>query len=153
MSAPIHEHLRQIIGAYADKLRTVAEPIWNEKPSPSKWSKKEILGHLVDSAQNNVRRFVIAQYEREPFIRYNQDEWVKLADYQHYPKEDLLRLWELLNLHICRILVVMAPGQNERKCLTGGPEGLTIEWLAEDYVKHLLHHLHQILDLEPIAYP
>jgi hypothetical protein len=29
----------------------------------------------------------------------------------------------------------------------------TIDWLAADYCNHLLHHLHHILDLDPIAYP
>lgn len=147
------QHLQQIVVTYSGQLGTLSEATLTHRPAPDKWSKKEILGHLVDSAQNNVRRFIAAQYEPVPFIRYDQDKWVKLADYQHYPTSDLLSFWSLINLHICRVLAALSPEAATRTCDTGGPEAHTIEWLAADYVKHLLHHLHQILELEPIGYP
>lgn len=130
-----------------------AKPPVAASPRPGKWSKKEILGHLVDSAQNNIRRFIVAQYEEIPRIGYDQDKWVAIADYQHYPTGDLILLWRLLNLHICRILKGISPGTAARKCEMGNGQQYTIEWLAADYCNHLLHHLHQILELDPIAYP
>ena len=87
------------------------------KPSPAKWSGNELLGHLIGSAQDNIRRFVLAQYEDEPYIVYAQDNWVTAADRNVQTEE----------MH-------------------------SIEWMAADYNKHLLHHLHQILHLEEIAY-
>jgi len=74
-------HLKKIVGTYSGKLGAVPEEAFSLEPGPGKWSKKEILGHLVDSAQNNIRRFVVAQYETLPTIRYDQDQWVKLAGY------------------------------------------------------------------------
>ncbi|HMC98948.1 MAG TPA: DinB family protein, partial [Ferruginibacter sp.] len=121
------------------------------KPSSTKWSKKEILGHLVDSAQNNIRRFIVAQYEDQPKIIYNQDHWVAISNYRHYTLPDLISLWFLLNKHICHILLAMTPEMLERK--SQAEELHSIKWLAEDYIKHLLHHLHQVLDLERIEYP
>ena len=62
------EHLEKIVNNYNRRLEAIPEEEYLRKPHPEKWSKKEILGHLVDSAQNNIRRFVVAQYEDCPRI-------------------------------------------------------------------------------------
>jgi hypothetical protein len=147
------EHLEKIVSNYTRRLEGIPEEEYTKKPGPEKWSKKEILGHLVDSAQNNTRRFIVAQYEEIPRIGYDQDKWVALTDYQHYPTSNLITLWRLLNLHICRVLTGISPLTALRKCAMGNTQPYTIEWLAADYCNHLLHHLHQILELDPIAYP
>lgn len=122
------------------------------KPLPGKWSKKEQLGHLIDSAQNNIRRFIEAQYQpTPPVIVYNQDEWVRLNNYEDHSDDDLITLWILLNKQICSILRSMSPDKYDNTCIRREPH--TIEWLAKDYNKHLLYHLHRILDLEPVPYP
>lgn len=152
---PVMESITSELDAILDKnlsaLQFVSEDEFNFKPSPSKWSKKEILGHLIDSAQNNIRRFVVAQYDERPKIVYNQDNWVAISNYQHYNLPDLISLWYLLNKHICQILKFMPPEMAKRQAET--QELHTLEWLARDYIKHLLHHLHQVLNLEPIPYP
>jgi hypothetical protein len=147
----ITKELETVIDEYASQLKNVTEKNYAAKPLPHKWSKKELLGHLIDSAQSNIRRFVVAQYEDKPYIVYAQDTWVKAADYQHYPTNDLIALWALLNKHMCIVLKNIPAGLEERLCMTG--ELHSIKWLAEDYIKHLKHHLHQILDLEPVPYP
>ena len=101
--------------------------------------------------QNNIRRFVVAQHEDEHHIVNAQDNWVAAANYQNYPLVNLINLWVLINKHIVMILQHMPPGAEEREVQTGAVH--TIKWLAEDYNRHLLHHLHQILKLEEIAYP
>ena len=143
LDAIIEQHVPSLLALSKDKL--------TYKPSPTKWTKQEILGHMVDSAQNNIRRFIVAQHEELPLIVYNQDKWVDAVNYQQYDSKDLIQLWRLLNKHIIAVLKNLTPALAERQCQTGGPH--TIEWLAEDYVKHLRHHLHQVLDLEPVAYP
>jgi hypothetical protein len=143
--------LESIIDEHLAALKRIPESAMIYKPFPSKWSKREILGHMVDSAQNNIRRFVVAQYEENPKIAYNQDKWVAIADYQHYNSTDLINLWYLLNKHVAVILKNISAEMAKRKCQT--EELHTIEWLAQDYIKHLLHHVHQVLELEPVAYP
>jgi hypothetical protein len=143
--------LETIIDQYLPALKDVPESEMLYKPSPLKWSKKEILGHLVDSAQNNIRRFVVAQYEENPAITYNQDQWVTITNYQQYNFSDLIDLWYLLNKHISVVLRNISKETAHRKCQTRNLH--TIEWLAQDYIKHLRHHLHQVLELEPVAYP
>jgi hypothetical protein len=148
---PIIEQLEKIIADYTPQLQQLSEPGLSFKPSPVKWSGKELLGHLIDSAQSNIRRFVVAQHEDKPHIVYQQNEWVIAADYQHYPTSDLISLWVLLNKHIVIILKNIPVSMQGREVLTGDIH--TIEWLAADYNKHLLHHLHQVLHLEPVPYP
>ncbi|HVZ95342.1 MAG TPA: DinB family protein [Chitinophagaceae bacterium] len=145
------ESLQSIVTDYPEMLNEIPESKWMHKPNPAKWSKKEILGHLIDSAQNNIRRFVVAQYEENPHIVYAQDDWVRISGYENYNTKDLIALWILLNKHICIILSNMPAGMEKRTAKTN--ELHSIEWIAEDYNKHLLHHLHQVLDRNPVAYP
>lgn len=147
----ISSELRQLIEEYLPRLEAVPEEQMNFKPLPKKWSKKEIIGHLADSAQNNIRRFIVAQYEDEPHIVYKQDEWVNITSYQQYDLDDLIQLWWVLNKHICHILENITPEQSRRICRSENSH--TIEWLAADYIKHLKHHIHQVLNLEPFDYP
>ena len=136
--------LREIINAYTKKVQAIPEADFSAKPLPHKWSKKEVLGHLIDSAQNNLRRFVVGQYESQPpFIAYQQDFWVACNDYQHAPSEEVIQLWRLINLRICAVLENMPPEKYAKQCNTGTLH--TLQWLAEDYVKHMKHHINQII--------
>jgi hypothetical protein len=146
----IASKLNKIIEDHLSALRFVSQEAFHFKPYPAKCGKKEILGHLVDSAQNNIRRFIVAQYDERPKIVYNQDKWVAITNYQQYPLTDLIDLWYQLNKHICQVLTFMPTEMSKR--LTQTEELHDLRWLAEDYIRHLLHHLHQVLDLEPVDY-
>ena len=115
-----------------------------EKPFENKWSKQEILGHLCDSAMNNLRRFVVTQYEQNNLIVYNQDAWVVLHDYQSENYQNIISLWKLLNEQIIRVIRKIPQEKLNNTCKT--PEEHSIIWLIEDYIKHLNHHLNQILN-------
>jgi len=144
--------LQKIIVDYTPMLKDVGEEKFSNKPNPKKWSKSEILGHVIDSAQNNIRRFIVAQYEDEPLVEYDQDRWVSISNYQARPSRDLIELWVLLNRHICSILENTSTTAANRMCRTDHGKVSSIAYLAKDYVAHLMHHLHQILELEPIEY-
>ncbi len=148
---PVAKDLEAIIDKHLPALKLLDETVLAHKPSPAKWSKKEVIGHLIDSAQSNIRRFVMAQYDEKPLIVYEQDKWVAICNYQQWNSNNLVDLWYLLNRQICEILKNTSTETAQRQC--GSPELHSIKWLAEDYVKHLLHHLHQVIELEPISYP
>lgn len=136
--------LREIVNAYTRKVSAIPEADFSAKPLPQKWSKKEVLGHLIDSAQNNLRRFICGQYETQPpFIAYQQDFWVSANDYQDMPKDDVIQLWRLMNERICAVLENMPEENYAKECNSGALHSL--EWLAGDYVKHLKHHMNQII--------
>ena len=121
----------------------VNESEYSVKPAPGKWSRKEILGHLIDSASNNMQRFIRGQYESGSSITYDQDIWVRLNGYKEAPLSELITLWFLLNRQILRIMEKM-PAGNLEKTSRIGQEDHTLVWLMEDYVRHLKHHLAQI---------
>ena len=144
------QQLELILIDYTPQLQQRDAENFSFKPSPGKWSGKEYLGHLIDSAQSNIRRFIVAQYQEKPHIVYDQEKWVNAANYQDYPLDDLINLWLLLNKHIVIILKNVPEGAAIKEVQT--EEVHTIEWLAADYNRHMLHHLHQILNLEEVAY-
>ncbi len=119
---------------------------WNYKAGPGKWTKKEIIGHLIDSAQINLQRFVRSTYTENFKVTYEQVEWV---DAQHYVNADineLLELWRLLNKQIIRVLENYPLERLQIQCDTGKTTVSyhTVEFLARDYVNHLNHHLNSI---------
>ena len=142
------QELQEIVSTYERKFSAIAEHDFSSKPNPAKWSKKEVVGHLIDSGQNNLRRFICGQYESvPPKIKYEQDFWVIANGYQSATQHDVIQLWKLVNNRIVAILSAM-PKENYTKACDFGketPELRTLEWLAEDYVKHLKHHTNQVI--------
>ncbi|MGE7770294.1 DinB family protein [Viridibacillus arvi] len=114
-----------------------------KKPSPTKWSKKEILGHLCDSAIMNIERFIKIQYEKQPYVlpTYNQNEWVAKQNYQDTPIEEILTLFYVLNKQIIAIINNIPDEKRCYLCDIGNKELKTLEWLIQDYYDHMEHHL------------
>jgi hypothetical protein len=142
------QELRDLISAYVAKFNAIQDSEFSHKPLPKKWSKKEVVGHLIDSGQNNLRRFIVSQYEAQiPNIVYDQDFWVKANGYQQMQKEEVITLWRLVNERICEVLEAMPESNYAKQCNTGKSEIQlhSLHWLAEDYVKHMKHHLNQII--------
>jgi hypothetical protein len=142
------EELNGIINSFSSRINAIDEQDFSNKPSPIKWSKKEVLGHLIDSGENNLRRFICGQYESEPpKIRYEQDFWVIANGYQQMSREEIIVLWKMINQRIATVLANMSVENYSKACDTGRdkPELHTLKWLAEDYVKHMKHHLNQII--------
>lgn len=118
------------------------------KPRPEKWSKKEILGHLIDSALNNLRRFTESQFSETPYlvVSYNQDELVRINKYQERKLEDLIKLWNQLNKQIAFILKDISEEQLKIKINLHNLSICDLEFLIEDYITHLRYHLKQIFE-------
>ena len=147
MQATIQE-LQRLVTEYALKFNAFSDADFSQKPNPKKWSKKEVIGHLIDSAQNNLRRFIVGQYEPKPAnIVYDQDFWVAANGYQQMKKEDVINLWKLINERICGVLTNMPAANYNKEVNTGKTEVQLhgLQWLAEDYVKHMKHHLNQVI--------
>jgi hypothetical protein len=90
------EKLHELIAEYSESLNAISESEFTAKASPGKWSKKEILGHLIDSASNNHQRFIRVQFENEPAISYDQDMWVLHNHYNEIPVKQLILLLDCL---------------------------------------------------------
>lgn len=111
----------------------------------SGWTRSEILGHLVDSALNNHQRFVRAALDGgDSGPGYSQDAWVALQDYRATPWPELVSLWLSLNRHLVRLVERIPEDRLHVQCVVGEGEPVTLEFLIEDYVRHLRHHLRQL---------
>ena len=117
-----------------------------DRPSPGKWSRKEILGHLVDSATYNLTRFTRTPVSPSPYVLqgYPQEALVRINQYQDVPLGHLLLLWEALNRQILFVVEALTPEQLALPVQTGDGSLPTLGWLFCDYVAHLEHHLAQI---------
>ncbi|WP_026694134.1 DinB family protein [Peribacillus kribbensis] len=139
----IVQRLNHWIGNLQREFRTKTEIELSVRPSPNKWSKKEIVGHLCDSAVNNMERFIKIQYEDQPFLfqPYNQDQWVQLHNYQDRPVEDVLELFCCLNNQIIHIIQNIPEERLSLLCQLNNKEQRTFEWLIKDYLNHMEHHI------------
>jgi hypothetical protein len=116
------------------------------RPAPKKWSKKEILGHLMDSAGNNHQRFVRATLQGGlTFPGYDQDPLVDLQKFSEMDWSFLVELWVAYNRFLAHVLTVLPASAAQVTCNIGNNPPATLGFIAEDYVAHLKHHLNQIV--------
>jgi Tfp pilus assembly protein FimT len=140
------KELESLLNMAVPRLRALSEAESSSAPTPGKWSKKEILGHLIDSAGNNHQRFVRAQLSSEIRLpEYQQDDWVRSQSYQTESWENLVQLWRSFNLHLLHVGTLIPGERLSSMCFIGTNEPVTLEFLFIDYVRHVKHHLQQIL--------
>lgn len=136
--------LSSIVAFAIPHLTALSEQIAAQKPSPDKWSKKEILGHLIDSAANNHQRFVRLQLQPDLTLPgYEQDGWVRLGQYQRTPWTSIVALWAAYNRHLAHVIESLDPSALGHVWHSADGD-VTLEFLATDYVEHMKHHLEQI---------
>ncbi len=142
----IAAELHRTIETAREDLSRIDPQSTNLRPAPGKWSKREILGHLIDSAVNNHQRFVRAQHrETLEFPGYDQDAWVARQNYNDVDWRDLIELWVLLNRHLVHVVLQISAEHLETECRIGNGAPMTLRELIVDYVAHMKHHLGQIV--------
>ena len=139
--------LEALINKGLEYISQSSEAEWTQKASPKKWSKKEILGHLIDSGINNLQRFTEIQTENKPYkIRpYKQNELVKANDYQHAKLKEITNFWSAINNRICYLIKQQTEETLSYKIEVNNGEISDLRFLIKDYVNHLEHHLNQII--------
>lgn len=145
MLTPVADELIRIVESAVERLRCLTDADLSVRSDPGKWSKKEILGHLIDSAANNHHRFIRAQLtDSFHFPDYQQPQWVALNDYANRPWLELVEFWRLYNRHLAHVMRNMQNEKLETPCYLGNHEMMTLRFIATDYTRHLLHHLRQL---------
>ncbi|MFF6015946.1 DinB family protein [Lysinibacillus fusiformis] len=139
----IIESLRYWLLKIPEMFHIMTETEMTERTAQNKWSKKECLGHLCDSALINLERFIKIQYDVSPYVvsTYDQVQWVELQGYQKMPIEEILLLWTSLNKKIVVVLENLSEQALSRPCEIGQQQEVTLKWLVQDYLDHLEHHV------------
>jgi hypothetical protein len=138
------ELLRTVEGASL-QLRSLTDSQAAKPRAPGKWSPKQVIGHLIDSAANNHQRFVRAQQGPELVSPgYAQDAWVAAQGYQEASWEELTALWRAYNRHLARVIARIPEDRRTVMCTIGADAPVTLAFVASDYVRHMRHHLAQV---------
>jgi hypothetical protein len=146
------EQLRALINQIPLRLSKLPASQVELKPSPSKWSPKEELGHLLDSAANNHQRIVRTQLETEPRMPgYDGNAWVELHRYQQRSWQEMIGLWQALNEQLLAAAKAVPDPAWSRTCTIADSSPLTLRFVFEDYIEHLVHHLrHMGIEVEDL---
>ena len=151
------QDFKQTIDSASTKLMQIDEAQSERPRAEDHWSSKQIIGHLIDSAANNHARFVLCQLKDDlVFAGYDQEGWVRTNHYQERTWADLLELWRSYNLHLHHLMSHADKAKLTTPCTlhtlqeiafktVPKAEPVTLEYLMQDYVDHLKHHLVQIL--------
>lgn len=142
----IATQLKSFIDDMGPRLRGISEGRASEKPYADKWSLKEIMGHLVDSAVNNHQRIVRMQESADiGRFGYSQEHWVRSQQYQLRPWTEIVELWLQLNSHLVHVIRHVDGSALSHTCDMGYAAPATLEFVIVDYLRHVRHHVDQIL--------
>jgi DinB superfamily len=137
--------LQTILDQVTDRLGKISSSESEHKPDPAHWSPKDELGHLLDSAANNHQRIVRAQLENNPAMPgYDGERWVELHAYHQRDWSELINLWKALNTQLLAAARAVSDSAWSRTCTIADSEPLTLKFVFEDYLEHMMHHLQHI---------
>jgi hypothetical protein len=141
----LSEKLLIVIDAAEPRLLEVSALESTKPVLPGGWSRKQVIGHLIDSASNNHQRFVRAALQPSlNFPGYDQDGNVRVQAVQEADWSLLITLWAAYNRYLAHVIARLPDSKLETVCRIGSNEPVTLGFLATDYLTHLLHHLRQI---------
>ena len=137
-------HLNDQLSTY---VLASSEDTLSHKPDPGKWSRKEILGHLVDSGIHNLQRFTEIRFAEQPYrvSPYQQDAWVQAGAYQTAATSGILTLLSAINHRIMDIMRLQTATSLARTIITPDGKQHDLAFLMEDYVVHFAHHVGQVV--------
>lgn len=155
MPADLSLRLAQTIERELPNMRALSDEQASVPRAPGKWSAKEELGHLIDSAANNHVRFVggaLQQQFQGP--GYPQDDWVKLHGYAAMRWDSIVDFWVSYNRFLAGLINRIPESQLATECSIGPHHPVTLAFLIEDYILHMQHHIDQLLHRDVITpYP
>lgn len=142
----VARELRKTLEFVLPFLKGLDERETSARPSPGKWTKKEIIGHLIDSACNNQQKFVRTMAQPHfDFVGYKQNFWVEAQKYNDAKWDELIGLWQTYNLHLAHVIERVSPEVLPNTITIEGAGTFSLEFIMKDYVEHLKHHLKQAL--------
>ena len=145
----LSEKLLLVIAQAEPRLRQIEAGESARPILPGGWSRRQVLGHLIDSASNNHQRFVRAALEPSlEFPRYDQEGCVRVQAPQQADWLLLISLWANYNRYLAHIIAQLPASKMETVCRIGDGKPVPLQFVISDYITHLVHHLGQIAAAE-----
>jgi hypothetical protein len=152
---PVTREIATLIEEWESKLSELSSEVITVRKNSQNRTIKQILGHLIDSASNNIHRYVHLQYRESPleFPNYasegNNDRWIAIQQYQTEEWEKMIRLWIYINYHLIHVIRHINPEKLENVWIAAPGRQISLKDMVFDYLRHLNLHLSEITDLMP----
>jgi hypothetical protein len=152
---PVTREIATLIEEWESKLSELSNEVITERRNSQNRNIKQILGHLIDSASNNIHRYVHLQYRESPleFPNYasegNNDRWIAIQSYQTEEWVKMIRLWIYINYHLIHVIRHINPDKLDNVWIAGPGRQISLKDMVIDYLRHLKLHLSEITDLMP----
>ena len=142
----VANQIRSLVDHWKHRLARVNGTQARHKQTLDRWSIAEVVGHLVDSANNNYQRIVRGQTDDRDlrFVNYDQNHWVKVGDYNAFEWRSLVELWTLANEQIAHVIARFPETHLSTLCVLSDCEPCDMRFIIDDYLSHLEHHLRKL---------
>lgn len=149
----ICEELSALISLWEVKLAGLTDPVVSERFNSQNRSIRQIVGHMVDSATNNIHRVVHLHYQDSPVIYPdyanlgNNDRWIEIQNYQQENWTELILLWAAINRHMVHLIRQIDESRLNHVWISALKERITLMEMILDYPRHFNLHLNEISTL------
>jgi hypothetical protein len=145
MPTQLAQHFRAEIDSVHEALLGLSPQLAEIPWRDGGWTRKQIVGHMLDSAANNRQRFVRASIQGSfDGPNYDQDGWVAAHGYASQAWDTLLHWWEVEHEILAAAVDRIPEERFEAVCKIGEDEPVTLRFVVEDYFRHQRWHLAQL---------
>ncbi len=148
-----NEELLSLIKEWEPILLKLPKDVITQRRNSQNRTIKQIVGHMTDSASNNIHRLIHLQYQPNPLIfpdyanLGNNDKWIAIQNYQNENWEDLVQLWKYSNLHIIHVINNVSIDRLDNEWISALNKAVSLKAMIIDYLPHFQLHLREINDL------
>jgi len=148
-----NQELLSLVEEWELKLLSLSEEVLTKKENSQHRTIKQIVGHMIDSATNNIHRIVHLQYQHSPLVfpdyanLGNNDRWIAIQDYKSENWNDLVQLWKYLNIHIVHVINHVNPDKLTNEWITALNVKVSLKSMIQNYTGHIRLHLNEIEEL------
>ncbi len=145
-----NQELLRLLHEWEPKLLLLPDDVISQRTNSQNRTIKQIVGHMTDSASNNIHRIIHLQYQPNPLIfpdyanNGNNDRWIAIQNYQEENWKDLVMLWKYSNLHIIHVIDNVNNDKLENVWVSALDEAIPLKAMIFDYLRHFKLHLSEI---------
>jgi len=150
---PVVNGISTLVDEWEPVLLNLSYDVISNKRNSQNRTIKQIVGHLIDSASNNIHRIVHLQYQKSPFnfpnyaTNGNNDRWIAIQNYQDEDWKNQIQLWKYINLHLAHVIQNIKPEKLQNEWIASQDKRVTLQEIVMDFLRHFKLHLNEIIEL------